>query len=66
MLYFRSGYRRGARALGFTSSSLGFRLNGVLRPSSRSNMSYVARSGERIGSSVRTDYHGTLGFRLAL
>ena len=26
-------------------------------------MSYVARSGERIGSSVRTDHHGTLGFR---
>ena len=26
VVYFRSGYRRGARALGFTSSSLGFRV----------------------------------------
>ena len=65
-LFCRCGYRYSS---GYPRSKgnvlLGFRfVNGVLRPSSRSNMSYVARSGERIGSSVRMDYHGTLGFRL--
>lgn len=60
VLYFRSGYRRGARALGFTSSSLGFLcVNGGYRADRGGRYGlapYYERSGYRdrssLGSSV--------------